>query len=186
MKWPQLLQVGPGREFMGAVTKEMERHKTNIRRRCTEIYRHQAIVKRFNRTLAECLFRHQYWVEMRLPEGLRFTAWVKRLPEVVSALNNEVTRLMGKKPAEERKTRLLQNPLLFITDLSEWKEKIFHQCVHAVSLPARSGLWKSTTLKNLSPKQMNMYYLQDGPKRGFAREELLVVPPYSELPPENP
>jgi len=36
---------------------------------------------------------------MRLPEGQRSTAWVKRLPEVVSALNNEVTSLIGKKPA---------------------------------------------------------------------------------------
>ena len=33
-----------------------------------------------------------------MPSG-RSTAWVKRLPEVVSALNNEVTRLIGKKPA---------------------------------------------------------------------------------------
>ena len=35
---------------------------------------------------------------MNLPSG-RSTAWVKRLPEVVSSLNNEVTRLIGKKPA---------------------------------------------------------------------------------------
>ena len=27
LKWPQLLQVDPGREFMGAVTIEMENHK---------------------------------------------------------------------------------------------------------------------------------------------------------------
>jgi len=45
------------------------------------------------------LFGHQYAVEMRLPEGQRSTAWVKRLPEVVSALNNEVTSLIGKKHA---------------------------------------------------------------------------------------
>ena len=32
LKWPQLLQVDPGREFMGAVTKEMENHKMYIRR----------------------------------------------------------------------------------------------------------------------------------------------------------
>ena len=36
---------------------------------------------------------------MRLPEGQRYTAWVKRLPEVVTALNDEVTSLIGKKPA---------------------------------------------------------------------------------------
>jgi len=59
----------------------------------------QAIVERFNRTLAERLFGHQYAVEMLLPEGLRSNAWVKRLPDVVKALNNEVTSLTGKKPA---------------------------------------------------------------------------------------
>ena len=89
LKWPELLQVDPGREFMGAVTKEMENHKTYIRRGRVDIHRDQAIVERFNRTLAERLFGHQYAVEMRMPEGQRSTAWVKRLPEVVAALNKE-------------------------------------------------------------------------------------------------
>ena len=88
-----------GGEFMGGVTKEMEKHKTYIRRGRTEIHRDQAIVERFNRTLAERLFGHQYAVEMLLPEGKRSTEWVKRLPEVVHALNNEVTSLIGKKPS---------------------------------------------------------------------------------------
>ena len=94
----------PGREFMGAVTKAMENYKTAIRRGCTDIHRDQAIVERFNRTLAERLFGHQYAVEMNLPSG-RLTAWVKRLPAVVSALNNEVTRLTGKKPAQAIKEK---------------------------------------------------------------------------------
>ena len=36
---------------------------------------------------------------MLLPEGKRSTEWVKRLADVVSALNNEVASLIGKKPA---------------------------------------------------------------------------------------
>jgi len=99
LKWPQMLQVDPGREFMGSVTKEMEGHNTYIRRGRTEIHRDQAIVERFNRTLAERLFGHQYAVEMLLPLGQRSTAGVKRLPDVVKALNDEVTRLTGKKPS---------------------------------------------------------------------------------------
>ena len=99
LEWPEMLQVDPGREFMGAVTKEMDKHITFIRRGRVDIYRDQAIVERFNRTLSERLFGHQYAVEMLLPEGQWSTAWVKRLPEVVSALNNEVTSLIGKKPA---------------------------------------------------------------------------------------
>ena len=58
LKWPQLLQVDPGREFMDAVTKiiYMENTKTAIRRGRTEIHRDQAIMERFNRTVAERLF----------------------------------------------------------------------------------------------------------------------------------
>ena len=36
------------------------------------------------------------------------------------------------------------------------------------------------------PNEPVLYYLQDAPKRSFVREELLVVPPNSELPPANP
>ena len=98
LKWPQMLQVDPGREFMDAVTKVMSEHNVTIRRGRPNIHRDQAIVERFNRTLAEKLFGYQYAVEMNMPSG-RSTAWVKRLPEVVAALNNEVTRLIGKKSA---------------------------------------------------------------------------------------
>ena len=104
LKWPQLLQVDTGRKLIGAVTKAIENNKTAIRRGRTEIHRDQAIVERLNRTLAERLFGHQYAVEMNLPSG-RSTAWVKRLPEVVSALNNEVTRLTGKKPKDAIKEK---------------------------------------------------------------------------------
>ena len=44
LKWPQLLQVDPGRELMGAVTKAMENNKTAICRGRTDIHRDQAIV----------------------------------------------------------------------------------------------------------------------------------------------
>ena len=58
LTWPQMLKVDPGHEFMGTVTKEMENHKTYIRRGRTEIHRDQAIIDRFNRTLAERYFGH--------------------------------------------------------------------------------------------------------------------------------
>ncbi|KAL9952239.1 hypothetical protein ACROYT_G039462 [Oculina patagonica] len=109
LKWPQMLQVDPGREFMGAVTKEMENHKTYIRRGRVNIHRDQAIVERFNQTLAKRLFGYQYGVELTLPSGQRSTAWVKRLPEVVAALNNEVTSLTGKKPAAAIKEKAVSS-----------------------------------------------------------------------------
>ena len=111
LKWPQLLQVDPGREFMGAVTKVMENNNnTAIRRGRTEIHRDQAIVERFNRALAEWLFGYQYAVEMNMKHSnKRSTKWVKRLPSVVSALNNEVTRLIGKTPAQAIKEKAVSS-----------------------------------------------------------------------------
>ena len=35
----------------------------------------------------------------------------------------------------------------------------------------------------IKPNAPVIYYLLDGPKRGFVREELLVVPPDTQLPP---
>ena len=103
LKWPKVLQVDPGREFMGAVNVLMAKHGVEIRRGRVEIHRDQGIVERFNRTLAERLFGHQYAQEMN--QSKRSTEWVSRLPAVVSALNNEVTRLIGKNPKDAIKSK---------------------------------------------------------------------------------
>ena len=103
--WPKLLQVDPGREFMGAVSQLLAKHNVSIRRGHVDIHRDQGIVERFNRTLAEQLFGHQYAQEMRFPEGERSTEWVGRLPAVVAALNREVTRLTGQKPVDAIKLK---------------------------------------------------------------------------------
>ncbi|MEW8445936.1 MAG: hypothetical protein AB2661_18785, partial [Candidatus Thiodiazotropha sp.] len=85
----------------------MAKHSVQVRRGRVEIHRDQGIVERFNRTLAERLFGHQYAQEMRLPSGQRSREWAKRLPAVVAALNGEATRLTGKKPSEAIRARSL-------------------------------------------------------------------------------
>ena len=202
LKWPQMLQVDLGREFMGAVTKEMKNHKTFIRRGRTEIHRDQAIVERFNRTLAERMFGHQYAVEMRLPESQQSTALVKRLPEVVSALNNEVTSLTGKKPAVAIKEKaVVSKPSTpYFRPVGE-NEKRLPTLVKVRYLyqpgeleggdhrRATDPIWSlklySIERSFAKHEQPVLYYLRDGPKRGFVREELLVVPPNTELPLEK-
>ena len=47
LKWPKLLQVDAGTEFMGVVTKTLKDHDTNIRRAEAEYHRGQSIVERF-------------------------------------------------------------------------------------------------------------------------------------------
>ena len=199
LTWPNMLQVDPGREFMGAVTKEMEKHKTYIRRGRTEIHRDQGIVERFNRTLAERLFGHQYAVEMLLPEGKRSTEWVKRLPDVVAALNNEVTSLIGKKPAVAIKEKEVYSkpstkynrpvgaaekklpPLINVRYLYQPGE------LEGGTKRATDPIWSLKVYQvvenKTKPNEPVVYYLSDGPKRGFVREELLVVPPNTQLPP---
>ncbi|KAL3871760.1 hypothetical protein ACJMK2_039738 [Sinanodonta woodiana] len=74
----------------------MKAHNVNIRRGHTAIHRDQAIVERFNRTLAERFFGYQYAKEFIQKDRSR--EWVKRLPGVVTALNNEITRTINMKP----------------------------------------------------------------------------------------
>ena len=75
----QLLQVDPGREFMGSVTKEMVNHKAATRRGRSEIHRDEAIVKRFNHALGDLkrLTYRDAWISafqlLRLPELFQIT-----------------------------------------------------------------------------------------------------------------
>ena len=73
LRWPQLLQVDPGRKFIGAISRVRQQNGVTIRRGRLDIHCDQAIVERFNCTLAEWLFGHQYAVEMGLPPRQRST-----------------------------------------------------------------------------------------------------------------
>ena len=188
LTWPQMLQVDPGREFMGAVTKEMEKHKTYIRRGRTEIHRDQAIVERFNRTLAERLFGHQYAVEMLLPEGKRSTEWVKRLPDVVGALNNEVTSLIGKKPAVAIKEKeVFSKPSTKYNRPVGLAEKKLPPLINVRYLYQPGELEGGTKRATDPIWSLKVYQVVENKTKpnecGFVREELLVVPPNTQLPP---
>ena len=117
LNYPKLLQVDPGREFMGSVTQLMAKHNVSIRRGRKEIHRDQALGERFNRTLAERLFGYQYAKE---PENShkRNREWVKRLPEVIKAINSDMkkkspviqNRPVGKPISPDAALRYLYQP----------------------------------------------------------------------------
>lgn len=201
LKWPNLLQVDPGREFMGSVSQLLAKHDVAVRRGRVDIHRDQGIVERWNRTLAERLFGHQYAQEMRLPGGQRSTEWVTRLPAVVKALNDEVTRLTGKKPsAAIRVKTVAQNPSLPAARPVGMKEQKLPSEANYRYLyqpgeleggrrRATDPVW-SFEVHRLGrsvtkPGEPVLYYLQDGPARGFVRQELLAVPPDTQLPPDG-
>ena len=70
-------------------------------------HRSQGIVERFNRTLADRLFSYQYHKKLEDPSKSS-QEWVSRLQNVVSALNNEKTRLIGMKPVDAIKQTLVE------------------------------------------------------------------------------
>ena len=186
---------------MGAVS-QLAKHGVEVRRGRVDIHRDQGVVERWNRTLAERLFGHQYAQEMCLPSGQRSTEWVARLPSVVAALNGEVTRLTCKKPSDAIKAKTLaQKPYSVVPDRPVGlKEQRFPLGVGVRYLyqpgeleggrrRATDPLW-SLTVHRLGRSVTKsdepvLYYLQDGPQRGFVREELLVVPPDTQLPPDG-
>ena len=201
LKWPKVLQVDPGKEFFGAVNKLMDSHNVEIRRGEKTIHRHQGIVERFNRTLAERLFGHQYAQEILMEargKNVRSSEWVKRLPDVIKALNDEPTRLIGMKPSEAIKKTSIK-----VESSAPTKDK------NEESLPSNVGvryLYQPGELEGgesrratdpiwsldiyriersvIKPGQPIVYYL-NGIKRGFVSQELLVVPPNTELPPDK-
>ena len=73
LRWPNVLQVDPGHEFMGEVTRETAKHGVRIRRGNVNIHRDQGIIEQFNRTLGEHLFTFQYSPEMNFTYGKRST-----------------------------------------------------------------------------------------------------------------
>ena len=90
--------VDPGKEFFGSVNTLMKKHAVKFQRSEAGNHRAQSFVERANRTLSERLFSHQYAQEMKT-EG-RSVEWVKRLPDVIKAMNNESSKITGKEVTE--------------------------------------------------------------------------------------
>ena len=200
LSWPDRIVVDPGREFMGSVTTLMKQHGVSIQRSLAGNHRSQAFVERANKTLSERLFSHQYAQEM-ITDG-RSREWVKRLPQVLKAMNSEPTRLTGKEPSSaigldkvlvkggsyKRPVGLDEKRLppgvlvryLYAPGEGEGGER----------RRATDPIW-SLNIYDLirsvvTSDQPVLYYLSSGaPKRGFVREELQVVPDDTELPPKS-
>ena len=196
LKWPKLLQVDPGKEFMGAVSQLLAKHGVSVRRGRVDVHRDQGVVERFNRTLAERLFEHQYAQEMLSEQ--RSSEWVVRLPAVVAALNGEVTRLIGKRPSDAiRKKAVSTRPAAPARHRPKEQKLPPGVGVRYLYQPgeleggrrrATDPTWsltvhrvERTVTKSGDPV---VYYL-DEPSRGFVREELQVVPPDTQSPPTS-
>ena len=121
LTYQKTLIIDDGKEFYGAVTKLMEKHDVILQRGDPSQHRSQGIVERFNRTSADRLFSYQYHKELEDPSKSN-REWVSRLQNVVSALNNERTRLIGMKPIEAIKETLVKQG--FSQPAKEYERKL--------------------------------------------------------------
>ena len=78
-------------------------------------------MERFNRTLANRLFTYQYHKKLEDPSNSN-REWISRLQNVVSALNNEKTRLIEMKPVDVIKQTLVKQG--FSQPSKEYEEKL--------------------------------------------------------------
>ena len=123
LNYSKTLIVDDGKKIYGDTTKLMEKHDVIIQRGNPSQHRSQGIVERFNRTLADRLFTYQYHKELEDPSKSN-REWVSRLQNVVSALNNEKTRLIGMKPVDAIKQTLVEQG--FSQLAKEYEEKLLY------------------------------------------------------------
>ena len=173
--------------------KLMEKHDVMIQRGDPSQHRLQGIVERFNRTLADRLFSYQYYKELEDPSKSN-REWVSRLQNVVSALNNEKTRLIGMKPVDAIKQTLVEQG--FSQPVKDYEEKILDVGTKVRYLyesgELEGQIYKGQRVKRstdpiwsvdvyrikdryLQKYQPTLYYLDRGPKRSFVFEKLLPI-----------
>ena len=193
LNYPKTLIVDDGKEFYGDVTKLMEKHNVIIQRGDPSQHRSQGILERFNRTLADRLFSYQYHKELEDPSKSS-REWVSRLQNVVSALNNEKTRLIGMKPVDAIKQTLVEQG--FSQPTKDYEEKLLdvgtkmrylyepgelegYQYKGERRKRSTDPIWSVDVYRvkdrYVQKHQPTLYYLDSGPKRSFVFEELQPI-----------
>ena len=150
-------------------------------------------MERFNRTLVDRLFTYQYHKELEDPSKSN-REWVSRLQNVVSALNNEKTRLIGMKPVDAIKQTLVEQGSS--QPIKEYEEKLLDvgTKVRYLYEPGElegyqykgerrkrytDPIWSVDVYKikdrYVQKHQPTLYHLDGGPKRSFVFEELKPI-----------
>ena len=195
LTYPETFQCDNGSEFKGSVTEMLTKHGVNIRRSTTKYnHSHTAFVENLNLLLATRLFKIMDAQELN-QKGKTSNTWVRYVYDTVDKFNNSVVRSTGEKPIEAIKMdKVPQNvkpyndeELLDTTATYRYLLKPGEE--HGDERRrATDNIWSrdTVTIDTVSrfPGNRALYYLHEGPKRAFVREELLKIPEDTELPPD--
>ena len=196
LKYPQELHVDNGTEFKADVLKLMKERDVKVVSVTTK-YHHNftAFVERFNKSLAERLFKTQDAQELQNPTK-DSKIWVKYLQKAVTRLNSEKTRMLGMTPTKavglndvELKIKAYPKEEVAPQDglyryLYQPGELEGGQQRRATDMIYSWNTFRlDKIVENLGERVL--YYLSDGaPKRAFVREELMLISEDTEVPPE--
>ena len=196
LKYPEELHVDGGTEFKSQVDKLMGEHSVEVKRVTTKYHHHfTAFVENFNKTLAERLFKIQDAQELNDPTKDSKT-WIKHLYKLVTKLNSTKLDRIGVAPAKAVKLEHVElNIKAYSKEDTLPVDGLYRYLYQPGELEggqtrrATDMVWSWNTFRldriveNLG--QRVLYYLVDGPKRAFVREELMLISENTEVPPEH-
>lgn len=182
LKYPRLIHSDDGKEFKGVFNQLLLKHRVTIRRGIPGNHRSQALVENMNKQLSERLFSYQYHRE--ITSSTRNTEWVRRLPSVIRAMNEEEHN--GLKPVKAIKQKeITVSP----TTTKNYKLLPLDLTVRYLYAPgeaegdsrkrATDPIWSISTyqIKKIMKTNPPVYYLSEpAPQRAFVKEELQIIP----------
>ena len=190
LTYPRMIQVDDGKEFKGQFNQLMLKHKVEIKRGIPGNHKSQALVENFNKQVSERLFSYQYHRE--LIDKITNTEWVRRLPSVLLAMNNEVSNTTGLKPSKaiHKKTIDVSTKQPNKQALIPFGVKLRYlyapgEAENDTRIRATDPVWSIDTYEIKKIIQMNppVYYLREtdttikpAPQRAFVKEELQLIP----------
>ena len=198
LKWPQEFHCDNGSEFKSSVDKLLKEHNVEVKRVTTK-YHHKftAFVERFNKTLAELLFKIQDAQELNNPSKDSKT-WVKHLQNIVEYLNNQKTEMIDMKPKDAVKLKeVTLNIKAYPKENVLPTDGLYRYLYQSGELEggqqrrATDMIWSWNTFKLSDiiqdPGQRVIYHLagDKAPKRGFVSEQLMLIPEDTQVPPDS-
>ena len=195
LKYPEIFQCDNGSEFKGEVTKLLEKHDVKINRTTTKYHhRFTAFVERMNRTVAERLYKIQDAQELNNPKK-DSKIWVKHLQNIIKKMNSEITAMIKMKPKDAIKLDHVELKVKEIHEKDVLPEDGLYRYLYqpgelegGQQRRATDMIWSWNTFRLdkiiQDEGERVLYYLRDGPKRSFVREELMLIPEETQLPPD--
>ena len=192
---PEQIYSDAGTEFKGVFKKLLDEQGIKYKSEVTK-YHHgfTGPVDVAIRNITIKFFRRMDAQELLNPEEVS-TTWVKYLQQEVQSYNNRFKSKIGMSPAEAfkldnvkqkrkpyPKEKLLPEDGLYRYLLKPGEE-------HKDSKRrATDNIWSRKTFRlsdiEQIPEQRVIYHISDGPQRAFVREELMLIPEDTQLPPD--